>query len=464
MAVSAVSAISPSNILQVLFTQGYNSQFSTASPAWEMMKKIKVKDTGARTINYFMYLDPGYAAAQSQPVGTDGADFPVGQVSGSQENTAVLKLQQATVQISRQLVERAAAGPAYAKPLEVEIRNKAIVMARIRAMQVMHDGTGVIGEINGAPTDTTGANGYVTVTISNATASRGSIGCFQPSDILKAYTQAGAAATAPTVAGGTFYGWKVLSRNRRADTAVLAPVTSNGTRLTLTASALATTNVFYRIGQATIPNLTSIGTADYGTLTEVLVGLESLSANDGRVVNGVTMSGSTGGTRLACGGAAPTLGNIGAVLDDAEMETGSGVFKYSRIITSPEGYEQILALNETDVRLQMASDERGASALTYVHQSGETASKLKLVKEEFAAKRRMFLMPDSRTEDGHQVLEYYGTDVTAVKAGSQQLFLKPGSSAGGYADALQCFTETRGVIVGNRAAALATITDFALPS
>jgi len=65
--------------------------------------------------------------------------------------------------------------------------------------------------------------------------------------------------------------------------------------LTVTAAnAIGVGDLLYKAGQnaqLTLPDLSSTVSADYGTLTVVAPGLETLSAADGRLVHGVLRCG-----------------------------------------------------------------------------------------------------------------------------------------------------------------------------
>lgn len=461
MAISNINSVALGQVLQTRFNQGYTGMFSRVAPMWDLFRKLRVADTGAKDIKFLYYTSPGYAAIAAQPLGSV-ATFPVASPSKTQENTAILKLHQATIEVDRQVIERAALGPAYVKPLEVEIDLKAESMARILAMELMGDGTGVLGEAAANAVDTTGAGGYATISISQANTARGVASYFQEGDLVRAYTQAGVQVT-PSVTG-TFFAYQVrIAPDIRGSIVQLQPVNSAGTALSLAASNIVATNVFYRATQSTIPDLTTIGNQDYSTLTEVICGIESLSANDGRNVMGITMSGQQGGTRTDCGGNAFSLTYLAQVLDDAERRTGAGAFTYKKAITSAEVWEQMLEINETDRRLVSVGDStRGQAKLVYLHSSGDRSSSIEMVKDEFCKTRRMYIMPDSKTPEGKSCLEYYGTDVSTIAVGGQNQFLKTSASGAGYSDAIQMFSEVRSVVVPNRAAAIAVLSNMAI--
>jgi hypothetical protein len=461
MAISNINLVAIGQVLQTRFNQGYTGMFARVSPMWDLFRKLRVADSGAKDIKFLYYTTPGYAAIAPQPLGSI-ATFPAGSASTQQENTAILKLHQATVEMSRQVIERAALGPAYVKPLEVEIDLKAMAFARVLAMELMGDGTGVLGEAAANAVDTTGAGGFATVSISQADTARGVAANFQEGDLVKVATQAGVAVT-PTVTG-TFFAYKVrIAPDIRGSIVQLQPVNAAGQPLALTASNIVATNVMYRQVQETVPNLTTIGNQDYSTLTEVLAGIESLSANDGRNVMGITMSGQQGGTRLDCGGNALSLTFFAQVLDDAERRTGAGAYQYKKAVTSAEVWEQLLEINETDRRLVSVGDHtRGQSELVYLHNSGDRSSSIKLCKDEFCKTRRVYIMPDSKTPEGKSALEYYGTDISTISAGGQNQFLRTSASGAGYSDALQLFMEQRAVVVPTRAAAIAVLTNMSV--
>ena len=141
------------------------------------------------------------------------------------------------------------------------------------AADLYGDGTGVVGRVASVADNAAGDETVVTLNTDNAFS--GHIGFFEFGDLLSANEEDGTVATAPTLGSGTFFAWRVKSKDRPNDAVTLEPVDSSGAVLDLTASNLASTDFFYRIGQPTIPDRTSI--SDYGSATEVVPGLESLT-------------------------------------------------------------------------------------------------------------------------------------------------------------------------------------------
>ena len=159
------------------------------------------------------------------------------------------------------------------------------------AADLYGDGTGVVCQLNGAASDAAIASGEVTITVADADASYGHFGCLEYGDLLLAYSTAGAAVSPPAVLASTLTALRAKPSRRNGSPEL---VSSAGTVLTsYSASNLADTNVFYRVGQETIPNLTTL--TNYSDATEVWAGLESLAAADGRSVHGITMSGVNAG-------------------------------------------------------------------------------------------------------------------------------------------------------------------------
>lgn len=455
MPVAKIESLNLGAFLQIAYGEGIRSQISQDYRDWEMVRQLRKGAPDGRQFNFMFQKSYGPAAVQYR--GVTEAAFPRGQQITTSEHTATYKEIDATIEIEWNLWNRARKSPSkYAEPLAMEIQSKTIAAKRRMAADLYGDGTGVVGTADGAATDNAAADRTV-VKVSDADDARGHLGFFEYSDLLVPYTQAGVA-VAPTLASGTFYAYRVVSKNRRQGEVTLEPVDSNYQVVDLTSSNIADTNVFYRIGQQTKPNLTSIGSADYGTLTEVWAGLETLAAADGRVVHGITMEGSSAGTQLDDGVAATLdVDHLQEILDDLKLNVGQSAYSYKKAISAPESIRGLLATREDKRQFQTVEDnKRGIKFFAYVH-GNDT---VELQTSEFCPKRRLWVLPEAK--NGNKVLECHSTDFEAVKINdSGEFHLKP-ANGGGHERKVATYMESMMAMICNHPAAIGCVRNFKL--
>lgn len=453
MAVSNISDLQLGKFLQISFSEGIRSTISNSYRDWNFVKQQRRGDFDGRQVNFMLQSSLGPAAIQWR--GSNQAAFPSAQKIGTNEYTAYCKEINATIEIEYNLWNRARKSPSkYAEPLGLEIQSKATASKRRLAADWHADGTGVIGTAGSTITDTTGANGYVTVTLSSSDSARGHIGFFEYQDLLLNKNAAGTADD-PTVSGGTFYAWRVKSKDRKNNRVVLEAVDSSGTVLSLTASSIDSGDLFYRVGQSTIADLSGTVTADYGTLTEVMVGIESLTADDGRLVHGITMSGAVAGTVLDCGGNPIDVSYLQEGMDNVKIAVGEDRFKWKMLVGAPEAHAAFIESRETDRRFQSVDDnKRGVKVFSYVH-GNDT---LEMYTSEFCPKTRMRALPEA-DGDG-RVFEFWGTDFETVKANDSGAFhLKP-ASTGGHQRVISTYLEAYACMICKVPPAVLTLKNF----
>lgn len=439
-------------LLQIAFSEGVRNQISEDFRDWEQIKMNRVGEADGRELRFIFERSYGPAAIQYRGTGT--ASFPASQQATTSEHTAIYKEIDATIELEYNLWNRARKSPSkYAEPLALEVQAKTIASKRRLAIDLFGDGTGVVGTASSIA-DSSG-NAETVVTLNTADTARGFIGWFEFGDLLLAKTTAGAAQTAPTVTG-TFYAWRVKSKARRTDAVTLEAVDSSGAVLPLTASNIAATNVFYRVGQPTFPDLTAItGTTDYGTLTEVIAGLESLVSNDARTMHGIRMTGATGASVLDANAEAIDTSHVHEAMSNAKIAVGQSKYKWKKLCMAPEVHKAFIESRETDRRFQTVEDnKRGTKYFAYVH--GEDT--LECYESEFVPKKRIYALPEQKS--GQKVIEFYGTDFEPVKAGDMSEFhLKP-ASGGGHQRSMVSYMEALGVLINKHPASCVQIRNF----
>lgn len=441
------------NLLQIQFTDGVRNQISQDYRDFEYVMRQKADEVAARELRFMIQTSYGPAAAQYMSPGQANAQFPAAQQSTVSEKTAKFKEIAVTVQLEYNLYDRARTSPKYMAPLALEIQNKSMAAKRLVSRDFHQDGTGVVGTVSSAADDA--VNEQVTVTLASSNTSRGHVGSFEYGDLLVA-KQASGATRNPTLGSGTFYAYRVKSKIRSASQVVIEPIDSSGNVLDLTSSGLVSTDVFYRIGQFlaadTGLNLSSI--SDYGTASIVMAGLESLGANDGRTVHGITMSGATAGSRLDANGDQIDTKHIQAALSQGKLAVGPEAYKWKLMSMAPETEDALINGREADRRFISVEDKtRGVRYFAYQH-GGDT---LESYTTEYVSPQRIWMLPEGSNKQ--RVIEFHGTDFKTVKGeGMNSFHLVPGSN--GYLNAMVSFLKMNGVIIANHPAAIISIGNF----
>lgn len=426
-------------ILQIAFSDGVRNQISTDFRDFEYVRRAKVSGSLPRELRFMFQTSLGAAAIQYANAGAGaGRLFPDSQQVKIQENTAVMKELQATIELEYNLFDRARKSPEkYAEPLAIEIDSKMSAAKRRLAADLYGDGTGVMGTIASA---TALSSSQTVITLSSSNTAKGHVGFFEYYDLIVAKTAAGgASATAITSV------FEVVDKDRTANTVTLKLVSG-------TAAAPSAAEVLYRVGQPSFANLSTI--TDYSTGTDIIAGLESLTANDGRTVHGITMSGPTGGSRYDAGGNPLDVKHIQKLLDQVKLAVGQDRYRWKALTMAPESHASLIESRETDRRFQTVEDnKRGVKFFAYVHGNDV----LECVTSEYVPQNRIYCMPE--TKAGEKVLEFHGSDFETVKGQDMSDFhLKVGAS--GYTNAMVSYLLSTGVFICRHPKAIGVIHNF----
>lgn len=459
MAFSNIDTLALGNLLQIVFSDGVRNQISQDYRDWEYISRHRYGNSAARELRFLFQDNYGPAAVQYRDPGTSGRAFPDSHQSSIQEYTAKFKELNTTIDIEYNLWDRARKSPEkYGEPLALEIQSKTTAAKRRLASDLYGDGSGVVGTLNAsAAAVTSPASDKLVFTISNDNDDRGHVGHFEYGDILiLREPDATASALDTSLATEPVY-WKVISKDRRNSTVTLQGLNSSfasaGSITSITTQPGAD-EVFYRYGQPTIPDLTAI--SDYGTATEVIAGLESLTQNDGRVIHGITMEGATAGTRTDAGGNPIDVKYVQQALDLVKVAVGQDAYSWKMMCMAPETHAAFIESRETDRRFNSIEDnKRGIRFFAYMH--GNDA--VETYSSEFVPQKRIYMLPESRGE-GKKVLEFWGSDFEPVRGPQMDAYhLKP-SSAGGHVNNIVSYLQSIGVIVCKHPASIAVVENF----
>jgi hypothetical protein len=437
---TVLSNLTLANYLKIVSKGAVYNNLSEDSPIWEMIKKKKKGKDEGREFRFL--LRSAYGASAAGFVSLSG-EYPKSHKSSTVEGRAQYKDFALTVEAERSVIARAISDMSrYGEPFAEEMRTKTTILSRLLSAAVYQDGTGVLGEVASHTTSTGGAGQQITVTLKTTNAARGHVGWFEYGDRVIFALADGTQDTQ----GNTE--WEVVSRNRKTDQVVLKAV---GGHNHVTANSL-DNDYIYRAQQITRPDLSSPPTADYGTLTEAFVGLDSLSRNDGRLVNNITLSGALGGTRRDVGGNPLDSQDFQILMSDLMVAVGQGRYKYSKAMMAWESLNALVESRETDRRFNSIQDnKRGVASLGYQHGKNSVMFEA----DEFCPKKKIYICPEG------DVIQFHGSDFEVVKPdGGNGMHLKPNSS--GYDRSIQLFMEGTGCIISVHSAAIGVIENFTI--
>lgn len=445
---AAIESLNLGKFLQIAFSEGVRSQISADYRDWEAIKSKRVGDADGRQLNFLFQTSYGPAAVQSRRA-QSSASFPTAQQISVSEHSAEYKEIDVTIELEYNLWNRARKSPSkYAEPLAMEIQSKTIAAKRYLASLLYNDGLGVIGKVSAVSYPT--ANTAL-VTLDSADTARGHIGFFEYGDLLRNYT--GASSNLPAGIDS----WLVVSKNRKTNQVVLQSLNSAGQPAAHGgAGAIDAADAFYRYGQETIVDDTSFA-GDYGTGTDVIAGLESLAANDGRTIHGIVMSGANASSTVDGGGNPLDVSMIQEMMDLAKINVGQSTYQWKKLCMAPEAQSALIESRETDRRFQSVDDnKRGVKMFAYVH-GNDT---LECYTSEYVPKKRVYALPEEKS--GNKVIEFHGSDFEPVKMGGMGEFhLKP-ASGGGHQRKIASYMESLGVLICRHPAAVARLRNFSL--
>jgi len=273
--------------------------------------------------------------------------------------------------------------------------------------------------------------------------------------LYKCYANTGGSAIVPT-GGSNFAFFKCVRKNRATNVVTLQLVAADGITpvASYTTAIIAATNVFYRQAETIIPNLTSI--SDFATVSGAFAGLESLAANDGRVVHGMTMNGVLAGSRFDAGDTVIDTSHLLAALDQGKLNVGGGVYKYKTMLCAPETAAVFIDGRETDRRFNAVADNgRGSPGFTYTHYDDV----LNVETTEFTRKNRIWMSPEDSA--GNKVIELHMCDLAPIRVGNQEEFMQP-ASGGGYSRSIFKAWEGYLTLLSRHPAAIISVHNFKL--
>lgn len=457
MAFSNISSLNLGNLLQIVFSDGVRNQISQDFRDFDMIKRAKVGNSVARELRFMFQDSLGAAAIQYRNPGTSGRSFPNAQQVGIGEYTAKFKEINATIELEYNLWDRARKSPEkYAEPLALEISSKTSAAKRRLAADLYGDGTGVVGTVASAVV-TSPASANLVFQLSTANAARGHVGFFEFGDLLVLKAADGSSSALNTSLATEPVQWKVIDKDFDNQKVTLQGLDSAGAPVAAISSISTQPtagDVFYRAGQPTIPDLTA-SISDYGSVTEVIAGLESLASSDGRVVHGITMQGAQAASTVDCGGNPIDVKQIQKVMSKVKRAVGQDRYNWKMMIMAPESLDALIESRETDRRFTTMEDgTRGTKKFMYQHQNDS----LECYTSEYVPQKRVYILPE--TKAGEKVLEFHGSDFDTVKANDMSDFHLKAASGGGYVNTVVSYLQAIGTMICKHPASIAVLNNF----
>lgn len=451
MSFSNIDVPALGNLLQIKFSDGIRNQISKDFRDWEMVLKAKVSNSAARELRFLLLTAFGVDAVSYANPGQLDSAFPSADRSSLSEFTAKFKEIRTTIEVQYDLFERAIQSPEkYGEPIKVEMDSKLSASKRRLAADFHQDGTGALGQISSA---TTGAT--PTISLSTADSARGHAGMFEFQQKVVHKAANGGSGSSVTLSSGTFAYFRVLRKDRANQAIIVQAYDTTDTARTVSAWTPTAGELLYRKAQADasdIPDTTSI--VDYGTATQVMAGLPSLVAADGRQIHGMTMSGATAGTEFDAGANPVDVRHIQRAMSQVKVAVGQDQYSWKMMVQAPETLDSLIESREVDRRFTTMEDgARGTKKFMYQHQNDS----LECYTSEYCMPKRMYILPESKA--GQKVLEFHGSDFKTVKApGGGDFHLKP--SATGYVGTVVSYLQAIGVVICKHPASVAVIRNF----
>ena len=449
MAVGKAGDLTLGTMLKIVSKNGVHNNLSEDSAVWENILKQHVEgDSKGRELRYLIRTALGSAAVG--PIAVDGGQYKTGSQATISEATAQWKDFSATIEVEETLIKKASQDfDSYGQPLVDELDIKVIALSRILSASIFGDGTGVIGQALDAGTVTSNETIFNFDTSDTA---RGFIGWVEEGDEFHTIQTDGTDRT-PTLSSGTYSHYVAENVDRDNAQVTLRAKNTSGTNLDVTATNLVAGDYLVRGRTAdTFQDLSSIGTTDYNDLSHYFTGLDSLSQDDSRVVNGITLTGNAAGSRQDESGNPIDSQAFQKLMSKLQRRAGKGRYAYNQALMSYETYDSLIESREVDRRFQSVQDDkRGVAGMAYVHMKNQVMFE----PDEFCPKKRIYVIPNKG------VLQYHGTDFDFVSPnGNDKFHLRPNGTNAGYDRVVQAFMTGSGALISTHNAGIGCIHNF----
>lgn len=452
------SNLSLNTLLKIWQRGGIVDQLPAHSEIWKLIMKKKTGVDQGRQVNFEIMTGKGLGAIQG---GNFGGILPVARRVDVAEYTAHYKLTEMAVSYDEDLERRLKGGDAsYARPFARELDAKKAGAAQIKSVEVLGDGMGVIGVLTAKAVVSTSADTAVfTISATSANAGKSHIGWILPSDLVKFVASDGTAHGTINNTNTNVSYWKILSVDIANNQFTASAYNSSDALINLSDATIGATDpssgdYIVRLDTSTFNYDTYA--SDYNLACEVGVGLESLSANDGRTVHGMTMSGLLAGTRKDCNGAVLDGEKFIDLLSKANQILGAEEFKamkysdalmyngtYDNLIKDGAAQRQFVNVRDVETGLDNIGARYMKTAITFTP-------------DPYVQSQRVWVLPNSA-----DCLEYLGTDFEEMSDGQGKKGHRNINSSGRFKKEIVRFFQSGGVLLSRKPSSLLALEDFA---
>ena len=479
MAINAVTNKQLGITLWIHFQNGFTSLVNNDVKDFQALEAI-VDSTGAAAREVRFALQPARPVSNAQMRDPGGLNsvFISGESDTIVEKTALAKQLDVVGEFDYDVYMRAENDPSqvYVGPMGMAVDNLMFNAKEHILIQYYGDGSGVQAQLHSTPVLTvvadiggSGVGSGLSFVIGNTSAYYGTIYNLREGQKLAAYTTSGSAHQ-PTVTSGTPAYLKVYSivNTGSTKTCTVQAYDASDVLLNITAaSAVAASDVLYNysdVGNSGVAgNLSAV--SDWGSLL-YMPGLRSLGASDGRVTNGVTLSGVYGGSELDLGGASLFFTDFGKLFAKIQRRTAEGKYDYPMLKCSFDTWNYLINLDEGSKFLKPVIEQspNGRGEKKYMYYYNEIAANV--VGRRFVADSDIWAEPklmDSMsvpgvTKEGPIMFKFTGFDYVK-EPGSNDIFRFKITSAGRL-KVVQTHMQTFGTFVATQSAAIGRIKNF----
>ncbi len=460
MAQSPITNLPLGRILQIAYSKGIRVQISQDYRDYEMVKRAKVEGHAPRSIDFYFQQGLLPANTQWRRPGQQNRAFPRAFQPSTAEYSATLKEVQSSIELEMNLWERAKVSPKkYAEPLQMILNSNMVSTKREMARALWQDGTGVIAQLGAsAAALSSPTSNVIRFTLDQSDTSRGHVGYCEYQDILALRTSAGVATAFDSSLATEPVYWKVVGKSRENGYVDMQGLDANFepvASITSITTQAESGSVFYKYDQPTFPDLTAItSSTEYNDLTETLVGLETLAANDNRKIHGIQMTGINGASEVDCANNPLDLLYFNKLMDQAKIEVGAEQYRWKQAVCAPEAHSRLIESRETDRRFMSWQDAvRGTEVFGIKHRM----DKIELVDSEYVHPKRLYCLPEAK--NGEKVIEFHGTDFKSVAAKEGDEFLVKVYN-GQYVDSMVSYMQAACVLIAKHPKAIARLRNF----
>ena len=446
------------SFLQTIFDKGIYHQTSRDYSDWDMIKMHKVAINPGRSFDFQLSTSLAPGSTQRRDPGRPNKKFPKGFTIAHQEYSAKFKEIQSTIELQGSVLERASETvEKYADVWATQAQLSLDGARRVMSAELYQDGTGALGHVSAQATPDGNGDILVQLKDSNRNASDNAnygisyAGWFLLDDIILPLNRDGS--TASPLAGAAFL--QVPDIDELNGTVKFRGLDANFAEVNITTAPDAD-EVLYRFDQEIFVDFGASSTNDFGDVSTPIVGFESLCADDGRLVHGMTMSGALKGSRVDALGQSIDVKFIEKALNLGKRRVGPDAKDWKSMRTSYQTRSALIESKEADRRFVAVTDNtRGSAEFNYVHGK----SQLRLTTSEFVPEDVIWMLPEEKGT-GEKVMCYVGDEMKVAKYGNMADFHYKRDGDGNTLDVVEQYLRGNNLLLCKHPASVISIVNF----